>query len=182
MKDCEPIQSRIKVEIATSIDYGNYKKFKPIAVQLNNFIKANWGKFTKEFKLPDLLTIKIRPIKGSWTGWARKTPDGKGGFDYTIEVDPRNNNVKKMINTFFHELTHIDQYVSGRLTHKNGERIWCGAEMRSVKKYAVHSSDRKLQEYRAQPWEQEANNRGAEMSEKYWDAFDAWTTQTGVRL
>jgi hypothetical protein len=182
MTECEPNQARIKVEIATSIDYGNYKKFKSVAIQLNNFIKANWGKITQEFKLPELLTIRIRPIKGTWTGWARKTPDGKGGFNYAIEVDPRNTDMKKMIDTFFHELTHIDQYVSGRLTHKNGERIWCGSEVRSVKNYTINTSQRKLQEYRSQPWEVEARQRGAEMAEKYWEQFTIWNCKTLVRL
>ena len=182
MKDCEPNQARVKVEIATSIDYGNYKMYKQTALQLNNFIKANWSKIAKEFKLPDLLTIKIRPIKGTWTGWARKAKNAGGGYDYSIEVDPRNTDRKKMIDTFFHELTHIDQYVSGRLTHKNGEKIWCGSEMRSVKNYAVHSNDKKLQEYRSQPWEVEARQRGAEMSEKYWELFMIWNCKTLVRL
>jgi len=179
MKDYEPNQARVKVEIATSIDYGNYKAHKAIAVQINNFIKLNWSKISKEFKLPDLLTIKIRPIKGSFVGWARQSAGGK---QYSIEIDPRRSTPKQILDTLFHELTHIDQYVSGRLKHVNGARIWCGSLVPEVKKYAVHSSQKNLDKYRAQPWEEEARRIGAEKSEEYMAAFNQFAGVKGLRL
>jgi hypothetical protein len=176
MQDSKANNAQVKVEIATSINFGNYKACKPVATQLSNFIKLNWKKITQEFNLPDLLTIKIRPIKGSWVGWARQE---QGGKSYSIEVDPRRDTLDKVLDTLFHELTHIDQYVTGRLKHKNGERIWCGSFVPDVKVQQVHSSQKNIDKYRSQPWEVEARYKGEQLRKKYWAQFVCCGTPRG---
>jgi len=179
MQEIKSNEARVKVEIATSINFGNYKKWKPVSNQLSNFIKLNWKKISQEYKLPGFLTIKIRPIKGTWVGWARQSADGT---DYSIEIDPRRDLTRQALETLFHELTHIDQYVTGRLKHKHGARIWCGSMVPDLKVHQVHSSQKNLDKYRNQPWEVEARARGAELSEKYWEQFQQLRNRPSFRI
>tara|TARA_A200000159_G_C7322721_1_gene339539 strand:+ start:1094 stop:1522 length:429 start_codon:yes stop_codon:yes gene_type:complete len=67
----------------------------------------------------------------------------EGDHDYHIEIN-KTYNVSLMLGTLFHELTHIQQYESGRLviTHGEDPDMWEGLLVTA--------------QYDDQPWEQEA--------------------------
>lgn len=73
--------------------------------------------------------------------------------DFTIEIDSSLSD-KEYIMTLIHELIHIEDYIKGNLTERNGERYWKGV---------MYDRD----DYENQPWE----IRAELLEEQYYNQY-----------
>ena len=135
----------MKITIATSIKYGNYKVHRPAADRAIKALKALTPLFKRHFDYRTNVEVKFRPIRGSVVGRANNT----GNW---IEIDPRRS-LSLIIKTIAHELTHSEQYKQERLTWEMDKNCWDG---KLYKKASTHKA------YLALPWEVEARARADE--------------------
>tara|TARA_R100000664_G_C2742809_1_gene131018 strand:- start:869 stop:1297 length:429 start_codon:yes stop_codon:yes gene_type:complete len=139
----------VKVTIATSIKYGNYKHLQSRANRLVRFIES-WRNEIKEYvDFDEGVEINIRPIRG-------KDATGRALLDANkVELDPRFT-LRQQCKSIIHELIHNEQVKHSRL--ELGEKWkWNG---KSCNKPNTH------QEYLNLPWEVEARIRTKEIYPK----------------
>jgi len=144
--------TQFRYDIATSVKYGNYKQYKPIAVYGEKFAADNAKIICRSLKLPSEVFIKCRPIRGDAAGLA-----WKAGNIYFIEIDPRTDH-KNMCSVLLHELVHIEQFFCNKLESLPGMFAWKGKT-----KPALPIDDTN---YSMQPWEREADLKAAKIMER----------------
>ena len=137
----------MKLTLATSIKYGNYKHLQPDAKQVFRWIKQYWNDFKDYFDFDDDVEFHVRPVRGNTHGWYRNKTK-------KIEIDPRYG-AKKVLDTIAHELVHAEQYKQGRLE-------WDTAHCQSIWNGELHKRGTTHKQYLNRPWEIEARNRAAE--------------------
>lgn len=146
----------MKITIATSIKYGNYKYLKNRVKQLIKLLHDYIPSFIKEYDLPDPeeINVHFRPIKGNTYGRAFK-------FPCCVEVDPRLTDVE-FIRIMAHEFVHCEQYKQSRLDFEQTDRGWV-----SYWDGTAHADPKNHIEYLLLPWEIEAYTRADEFVERY---------------
>jgi len=147
---------RIKISLATSIKYGNYKHLQNDAKHVFNWIRHYWNDFKEWFDFDNDVEFHVRPVRGGAHGWYRSKQK-------RIEIDPRYG-PKKILDTIAHELVHAEQYKQGRLA-------WDSKKLVSLWNGKFHKRGTTHQQYLDLPWEVEARERSAEfvkaMRKKY---------------
>lgn len=146
----------MKITIATSIKYGNYKHLQQCTNDTIRLIHKFWKPINDLLTLRSDIEFIVRPIKGSTNG---RTFGIKG----VVEIDPRNieridRGPKRVLETICHELVHIEQYATGRLKKESGATFW-------KDKCVRHSKTQSYKEYLNLPWEIEAREVAAMMVE-----------------
>lgn len=146
----------MKVELATSIKYGNYKYCRANAENITHMVHKYWHSLTSKIDCPVDLTVHIRPIKGGTIGRACYTK-------HRIEIDPRRAIMREIFETLAHEMCHFEQRKQGRLAwnKEHGQRVWNGAMYRRT---STH------RQYLNLPWEIEAREYGARFVREIYDA------------
>jgi hypothetical protein len=143
----------MKITIATSIKYGNYKYLQSSANKITHMIYKHWKDLTADFDFRKDVELVIRPVKGSTVGRA---------FDEEnkIEIDPRRSE-RSILETIAHELTHNEQFKQKRLFWNKdaGKNVWNGSA------YSRPSTHRG---YLNLPWEIEARDRAAKFINRVW--------------
>ena len=131
----------------------NSKQFSSI-LQFLNQIKS-WDKLQSIFrKLPTELVVRVKILPKDMNG--RAFGDKQRQL-YIIEIDPRQH-INDVITTFFHELAHIKQFLTGSLLFKQNVWYWY------KEKYAL-TSDYQL--YLDLPWEIGARNYARKTTQQY---------------
>ena len=140
----------MKLTLATSIKYGNYKDLQDDAKQVFKWIKFYWDDFKEYFEFDDDVEFHVRPVRGNTHGWYRNKKK-------KVEIDPRYG-PNKTLDTIAHELVHAEQYKQGRLSWDQDARqsVWNGE---------VHKRGTTYKLYRNRPWEIEARERAAQFTE-----------------
>jgi hypothetical protein len=138
---------RIKISLATSIKYGNYKHLQPKAALVFKWIKQYWDDFKDYFDFDNDVEFHVRPVRGNTHGWYRSRSK-------RIEIDPRYG-TKKVLDTIAHELVHAEQYKQGRLA-------WDSKKLVSLWNGEFHKRGNTHKQYLNLPWEIEARQRAAE--------------------
>ena len=143
------------ISIAQSIKYGHSKWWLKTATELVDLLRSNLEVIDSMLDLPDVVKIKVRPIKGRTLGlWCN--------LSKTLSVDPRRTNMDTIIETVFHELVHTEQYKQGRLQRKLNEQerryedYWNDTPF---KRPSTHRTKSGYQRYLDLPWEKEAFER-----------------------
>lgn len=141
----------MNITVATSIKYGNYKRYRPAADRVVSALKALEPILKKVFDYRHDVLVRVRPIRGSVNGRANNS----GNW---IEIDPRKT-MDSIIETIAHEFTHSEQYKQGRLSWDRdvGEQVWAGVHYRRA---TTHKR------YLNQPWEIEARERASEFMKR----------------
>jgi len=134
------------------IDYSPFrtKKDKSVCEGYEKLIEESYSQLRKHFKLPRDVYFFFRRLHGKCgQAYVVRTPGTKRGKIYKVEVDPRMSE-EIVIDTILHELTHIEQFYTGRLrdSQRNRHFKWNDADM----KIPPLSSD----SYKQTPWEKEA--------------------------
>lgn len=145
----------MKIIIATSIKYGNYKHLMAQANGVKKLVKQYWSMFIQEFDFDQNFTLQIRPIRGNTLGRARSNRN-------IIEIDPRYSK-QNIINTIAHELVHLEQYKQKRLMTKGNDRVWNNTFFRTATTY---------KQYFNRPWEVEARARAEQFVTKYFTSIN----------
>ena len=149
----------MKVNIAHSIRYGNYKSLLKTSKQLQSYTESIIDRLTSPFSLPDDVSMIIRPIRQSAD---HETMAQCSLEDHIVEIDPRictpEISTLVVIKIMLHELTHIEQFHEGRLRSDFESFTWFG------KKYNANAPH---EEYLQWPWEIEANARANEVYIKH---------------
>ena len=135
----------MKVTVATSIKYGNYKQLQPAVNNVTQAIHKYWNELRKSFDFPQSIEIHIRPVKGSTHGRAFQNKA-------KIEIDPRYD-LRRIVETIAHELTHCEQYKQERLIG----RKWNGI---------VYQRATTHKQYLNLPWEIEARKRAKDFVDR----------------
>jgi hypothetical protein len=147
----------LNVTIATSIKYGNYKQYLRAAQNLQKFVNKAAPHLEKLLDVPAEMDVRIRPIYKSkyTTMYGRYVHTG----DRHIELDPRYG-IKSAIQTFMHEMVHVEQFHSGALEYNtwDGQYRWKGVDTDN------QSIAKNYQEYLELPWEKEAYSRQKELA------------------
>lgn len=91
--------------------------------------------------------------------------DGSDKDHYTIAVSLEVKDYYQYLNVLFHELVHVEQYVTGRLNTTKSHHQWLGENYWDVKKMAF------FEEYWNFPWEVEARKRSTPLTEMFLDRF-----------
>lgn len=143
-----------KIDIATSIKYGNYKHLMPSVMRIVNVIKIYRGEIAKYIDYRKDVTIKFRPIRGNTSGQAYDKRN-------TIEIDPRSiagndsSYLQKLLELLCHELVHSEQYKQNRL-------VYIAQSIKFEEK--TYRNPKRFDEYYNSPWEVEARRRGSEVA------------------
>ena len=140
----------MKLTLATSIKYGNYKHLQPDARQVFRWIKRYWDDFKDHFDFDNDVEFHVRPVRGNTHGRYRNEKK-------KIEIDPRYS-AKKVLDTIAHELVHAEQYKQGRLD-------WDCKRFMSVWNGVHHKRGTTHKQYLNLPWEIEARERAAQFVE-----------------
>lgn len=151
--------SEITFNIATSIKYGTYKDLRDVAEYRRDLFFSNLDMLLKEFVIPEYLVINYRPIparhKMLGAAW-------KNGEIAIIDIEARQER-DDFFSTLFHEMTHVEQFESGRLCMLEDEPkrgyIWEGVEHKRLE-----TNDDLYDEL---PWEAEANARAEKVLRKF---------------
>jgi hypothetical protein len=158
----------MQIEVVRSAKYYKaYKKNTPLVLAT---VEKALPFLKQEFPLVDFskVQVTIRPIKGPATGTAR-TVWGTA----KIDIDCRMNNVKRILDTLAHEITHAEQYQTKRLqldrtVREDGDYRLCHVwvEDGQEQKFPPNCGST-YKAYRALPWEVEAFARGEAFANKY---------------
>lgn len=144
----------MKITVATSIKYGNYKHLQPAVAKVHALIVKHLHNFKKAFDYKHDVNVHIRPIKGGVHGRAFSNKN-------VIEIDPRYPE-QRILETIAHELTHNEQHKQDRLKHQlvnaNWLPVWNGE---------IHRRATTHRAYLNQPWEVEARDRAAKFIKQY---------------
>jgi predicted SprT family Zn-dependent metalloprotease len=136
----------MKLTLATSIKYGNYKHLQPDAKQVFRWIKRYWDDFKDHFDFDHDVEFHVRPVRGKTHGWYLSNKK-------RIEIDPRYSALS-VLDTIAHELVHAEQYKQGRLEwNSKHSSVWNGEH---------HNRGTTHKQYLNRPWEIEARLRAAE--------------------
>lgn len=135
----------MKISIASSIKYGNYTQYRERACEIVVSLHRLHNLFNEHFDFGEGVNVAIRPIRGKGIR-GRAIAQTK-----TIEIDPRFN-LKSIIETIAHELTHIEQFKQGRFAIAKYEYTWFGKPVKPPKSY---------KQYFDSPWEVEARERAS---------------------
>lgn len=133
--------------------HGAYSKYHLQMVRVRTFIEEQWEHIEKLFELPNKLTIRLRPLPN-------RSNRGTAGEDRVMLDVARP--FRDIISTLMHELRHIEQKHTGRLTHKEemGRKrlrwvaYWDGE--RFGPKHAAGRTQAQMDKYLNQPWEVDA--------------------------
>lgn len=154
------------ITTATSIRYGNYKHILPAAQKLEAMIKKFYPKAAKHLTLPKGLKIIIRPIKGNTFGRCITTFffDSQKTKIKHVEVDPRYmGDPLRVLETLFHELVHVDQFFTERLSMIYNGRTNIGRTFDSDR----YRNATTHKQYLNLPWEIDARVRAKEMIDEF---------------
>lgn len=162
----------MQIEVVRSAKYYKaYKKHTPLVLAT---VKEALPFLEQEFPLVDFsrIEIVIRPLPAKNNTGMIRYVWGKA----TIELDCRMATVARILDTLAHEITHAEQYQTGRLkwdTDPNSDepphfrpRCWIWDQGGKIKAFGP-SAGSTYKAYRALPWEVEAFARGAEFAAKY---------------
>jgi hypothetical protein len=135
------------VDLATSVKYGNYKKYKLYGEIITGRILDHEDGIRQTLNLPDKIHIRLRPIRHFY-GLARYHKNDEMTV-CSIEIDIKQE-LQVIDNTLIHELIHAEQYHENRLTHTEDKKWfkWKGEEVSN-----------KYKNYIELPWEAEAYTR-----------------------
>ncbi len=142
------------ISIATSVQYGNYKKFYDRALFMSNVCLNKIDEIKQYIKLPRNLYIHLRPIRNAYgkAFYFTKEKNSRSYKQYIVEVDVRQDN-DVFYNTLLHELVHVEQFYTNRLKDIGLSTHFCWKG--DIMKFQGLSHE----EYINLPWEIEANNR-----------------------
>jgi hypothetical protein len=151
--------SEITFNIVTSIKYGTHRSLRSEGESRRDLLLSNIDMLLKEFVIPDFLIINYRPIplrrKMLGAAWL----DGEIAI---IDIEARQDD-ESFFSTLFHEMTHIEQFVTEKLCALDDEPergyLWEGVEHVRLK-----TTD---DSYDDQPWEAEANLKAERIMKKF---------------
>lgn len=134
------------VTIATSIRYGNYKRYYKTAQLQAEFTKMVLVYARKILELPEKgISVHIKPIRGNCNGNCNRF--------FLINMETRRRSMGDFLVVLMHELVHAEQYITGKLSGNK----WHGIEYKRGSTY---------KKYRALPWEEEAWGRQEELAQQ----------------
>lgn len=85
---------------------------------------------------------------------------------FRVDVDANRWLFSWVVNTLFHELTHVYQYASGKLTHPgDGQVVWKGDQLFLESQSPLGIV--RLWKYFVSPWEVDARRNAAKMTRKF---------------
>ena len=155
--------------VRTAKYYKAYKKNTPLVLAT---IQKALPYLKQEFPLVDFDKVKvvIRPIKGRNTTGSHRQIFGR----QEIEIDCRQADPKRILDTIAHEITHAEQCQTKRLqmdqvvVESPGNFRFCHiwTEGGETKEFAKNAGST-YKAYRALPWEIEAFARGEAFAKKY---------------
>jgi hypothetical protein len=152
----ETIIKKMIVSIANSVKYGNYKKYKGYSSILESEIELAEEKIRNEINLPELIVIKLRPMRNKLGQAVLISEEITVG---SVELDVRQT-LLEFRDTLLHELVHIEQFYENRLEQCSNINFykWNGVEM--------FSKPTEYAEYVKLPWEREAMKRATKLVSK----------------
>jgi hypothetical protein len=136
----------MQITISKTFKNKNYLRYTPIIDSLLLFLQniKRWSKLKSIFdKLPVPLQVNVKVLPKNLRGRAFGNKLQKL---YIIEVDPRAN-IEDVIKTFFHELGHIKQFLSGSLVYDQDIWYWKKKDFTNTQSHL---------NYLDLPWEVEA--------------------------
>lgn len=148
----------MKFSIATSVKYGNYKKYLKTALRYQKLITRHFPSMLEHVGLSeedvDDLLINLRPIRGKYTT-GRYLHRGLHDMNNSIiEVDCRaKESTRYMMGVVVHELVHAKQYLN-KVLHQDTEP--CTGEWQFYFKGKPQKTPTTWNQYYNQPWEVEA--------------------------
>jgi hypothetical protein len=133
------------------IDYSPFKLKEEVDVckKYEILIESTFKRLRTHFKLPRDVYFFFRRLHGKCgQAYVAHIPGTRRKI-YKIEIDPRKPD-ETIIDTILHELTHIEQFYTGRLrdSKRNKHFKWCDEDMKIPTLSSV--------EYNNTPWEKEA--------------------------
>jgi len=105
------------------------------------------------------LTVQHLELDAEHYGFMHVSGKLEDPDDFTIEID-KHLSEEEYVKTLIHEMIHIEDYIKGNLTEKNGERYWKGI---------FYEED----SYETQPWEM----RAALLEGQYYDDYCSTTRE-----
>jgi len=136
----------MKITISKTFKNKNYLRYTTTIDILLLFLQniERWSKLKSIFnKLPEPLQVNVKVLPKNLRGRAFGNKLQKL---YIIEVDPRES-IKDVIKTFFHELGHIKQFLSGSLVYDQDIWYWKKKDFTNTQSHL---------NYLDLPWEVEA--------------------------
>ena len=128
--------------------------------ELREYFRANVDKFIKAFDECKKL-LKVNNYSMLINNIRRKNVVGTCiSGKKTISVDIRRYNLKSIVSTIIHEMTHAQQFETKKLSHKNSK-----VSVFENKEYKIVHSNKDYEAYLNLPWEIEARAN----EEKYID-------------
>ena len=143
----------MKISIATSIKYGNYKAHLAKTKRYAEAVERNWALICETIGLDKDVDVEVhfRPIRGTTRGQYYSNKK-------RITIDPREFSfIDRMFETLAHEAEHCKQFTTGQMSmklNKTGRSwltVWEGKEYRQP---STHSA------YLKRPWEVAARKAG----------------------
>lgn len=137
----------MKLSIATSIKYGNYRHLKEHAELIIQTVQKILPLLKESIKFKRGIELHIRPIRGNIAGLC---------YEHTnrIEIDPRFE-LDYILLTIMHELVHSEQFKQKRFKYKDDVSVFEGV---AYKNLSVNDEG-----YENLPWEREADERAAKL-------------------
>lgn len=135
--------------------HGKYKMFNKKMLAVKELIEKHWEHITAGFDLRTSdLVVRLRPLP-------RRTTNGTAYNKLNLIQLDISRPIRYVIKTLMHELTHMEQFNTGRLSSKMvGIRQmdkWNDDEWVCSKGFG--STEQSMKAYRNQPWEVEADER-----------------------
>ena len=157
-----------------------HKKYNAKTQMVLATIETSLPILLREFKIdPSKITITVRPIPGSHTT-GLCTYNRLAGDRIDIELDCRMRTVQEVMNTLAHEMTHAEQYQTGRLRLASDifsvkgspypRRMFFHTWKRddgTDQHFSPNAGKYAYNVYRNLPWEKEAFTRGPAFAEAY---------------
>ena len=136
----------MQITISKTFKSKNYQRYASTISELLLFLQniECWSKLKSLFdKLPSALKVNVKVLPKNLRGRAFGNKLQKL---YIIEVDPRAS-IEDVIKTFFHELGHIKQFLSGSLVYDQDIWYWQKKDFTNTQSHL---------NYLELPWEVEA--------------------------
>jgi len=103
--------------------------------------------------------------------FVRNLRTAKGHYQHSskeIAVDIRDRDLKAVVSTIIHEMTHAQQYATKKLSNKGANYVFESKEFKPV------NSRKDYEAYLNQPWEIEARNNESKYIDKVMNAIAKW--------
>jgi hypothetical protein len=151
------------ITIATSVRYGSYKRYFDEALWIVEKLVYSFDDVLKHYVLPERLLYHIRPIRSEHgRAYWYTMPESASTRYYCVEIDVRQEE-EEFYDTVLHELTHIEQFASGRLKCCKDQNYfnWLGKKM--------ITTGITIAEYNELPWEKEAIEKAKKLRKVIFD-------------